>query len=452
MRKLLLLILCLIGMNIFSATVDDKTNDKEKIKSIDNERSDTLKYGIDSEVKELIATLTKDEISGYDDELTEVLENAFDESIKVSILEYFILMDIPNGESDTIKIYDAIEYEDEYDNLYASTAIKYLSKIKSKEAIKRVPDILENESSTILVAALKLIGENKLIKLEDKLLEMLDDDGTDDNIYLEVIKTLGKIKSSKALEQLIPIADDTDEETTVRNAVCFSLGEIADPEAIPVLKRCLGDQKNYLLRKSALEALGKFAGPEMDDILITSLKDNNWQIRFAACKSLAERKVVKAFHILKYKALNDPEQKIKKQAFITIGDINSNECREFLKEVYTEKSYKDIEKVIAIDKLIEHNVDWIFPTIEEFYNEKNKEKRKPILDATLKFLSKREYKYATDLYKKMLDHENYIYKIYAIQGIRLNNYSEHKEQIQALYDTDKNKNVKKHALSAIEEL
>ncbi len=151
-------------------------------------------------------------------------------------------------------------------------------------------------------------------------------------------------------------------------------------------------------------------------------------------------------------SLHDPEVKINKQAFDAIGEIDSEECREFLKAVFTEDSYKDGQKVLAIEKLVEHNVDWIFPSIETLYNEKHLEKRKPLLDATLKFLSEKEYKYASDLYGKMLGHENYLYKLLAIKGIRLNKYSEHKEQIETLSENDKNKNVKKHALSALEEL
>lgn len=428
------------------------SEDKEKIISIDQERSETLLYGIDSEVKELISKLTNDKIDGFSDELVSLLESSYDDSIKISIYRYFIEMEISDGENEALKIFEAIEYEDEYSDNYAVASFEYLSSINSKDAINKVSEVLNSENETVLKAALKLIGENVIISQENKLIEMLEDEETDDQIYLVVIKTLGEIKSIKALDKLIPVLDDGDEETTVRNAICYSLGEIGDEKAIPALERALGDRKNYLLRKSALNALGKFAGNKMDDILIESLRDPNWQIRYTACKSLADRKVEKAFSILKYKALRDPEPKIQKEAFRAIGDINSDECREFLKVVYKEDSYSDSAKLLAIEKLIEYNVDWIYPTIEEYYQEKNMEKRKPLLDATLKFLSKQEYKFGADLFGKMLEHENYIYKIYAIQGIRLNRYSEYKDKIEELSGSAKNKNVKKHALSALDEL
>ncbi|OQY36413.1 MAG: hypothetical protein B6229_10120 [Spirochaetaceae bacterium 4572_7] len=297
-----------------------------------------------------------------------------------------------------------------------------------------------------------MIGENKVKEEESRLLEMLEDEETNDQTYLRVIKTLGEIESKKALELLIPIVDDKDEETSIRMAVCFSLGEIGDDSAIPVLKRALGERTNFLLRKSALEALAKFDKFNLNDTLIESLKDPQWQIRMSACRSLGERKVEKAFPILKYKALKDPEAKIKKEALKAIGEINSDECREFLKDVYTKDTYTDNARLVAIEKLIEHNVDWIFPSIEELYKSDHEEKRKPLLDYTLKLLSTKEYNYGTDLYKKMLDSENYLYRIYAIKGIRLNNYTEFTDKVTELSENDKNKSVKKHALSTLEDL
>ncbi len=452
MKYLLLSIIFIVPFFLVSEDKNREEEKNEKVISIDQERSETLLYGIDMQVKELLVTLTKDKIPGFNKELKQLLESTFNDSLKIAIYEYFAIMEFSDGEKEAIEIYDAIEHEDEYSDLYAKASIKYLSTINSKKAIDKVGVLLESENTVILTSALKLIGENSIKAQEKKLLEMMDDEEVDDQIFLQVIKALGQIKSNKALDILIPIADDKDEETTVRNAVCFSLGEIGDKKAIPVLKRCLGDRKNYLLRKSALAALGKFSGSQMNEILMESLRDPHWQIRYEAIKALGERKVEKAFEILKYKALKDPEVKIQKQAFNAIGDIDSDECRDFLKEVFTESSYTDTQKLAAINKLIEHNVDWIFPSIEKLYKEKNMEKRKPILDATLKLLSKKEYKYSTELFGQMLTHENYIYKVLAIQGIRLNKNSEHKEVLEKLSENDKNKNVKKHALSALEEL
>ena len=448
MKYLFFVLVLTFSINIYSE--DDSKN--ETIISIDQERRETLLYGIDSEVNEIITTLTKEKIKGFNKELVNMLDTAFDDNIKISIYEYFKTMEISDGEDEAIKIFDAIVYEDEFDDKYAISAIKYLSSIKSDKAIKRVDDILESENQKIIQAALSLIGENSVISKQDKLLEMLEDEDIEDQTYLDVIKALGKIKSSKALDLLITIADDEDEEITVRNAVCFSLGEIGDKKALPVLKRCLGSKESFLLRQAAIEAIGKFNLKEIDNILMDSLRDPQWQIRNEAIIALGERKVSKAFDILRYKALKDPEVKIQKQAFNAIGDINSKECREFLKEIFTDDKYNDTQKTTVINKLIENNIEYIFPAIEELYNKKNAEKRKPVLDSTLALLAKKEYKFAKDLYGKMLYHENYIYRLYAIQGIRLNKFSEFKSILESISKNDKNNNVKKHALSTIDEL
>lgn len=447
MRKVILLLL-LLSTTIFS----EDSKKKADVKSIDKERKETLLYGIDQEVKELIDTLKKDKIGGFDKEIITLLESSYDDTVKTIIFEYLTVMEISHGENEALKIFEAIEYEDEYSNNYAGAAISYLSRIKSQKAIDKIPDVINSENKVVVRALLKLIGENRVTAQEDLLLEMLDDDDTDDQIYLEVIKTLGKIKSQKALDILIPIADDKDEETTVRNAACFSLGEIGDDKAIDVLKRCLGDRSNYLLRKSALEALGKFETEEMNSILIDALRDPHWQIRYSACRSLGERKAKEAFPILKYKALKDPETKIKKEAFKAIGEINTQESRAFLKEVFISDSYKDSSRMTAIEKLIEHNLNWIISDLEKYYKENHMKKVKPILDYSMKLLSKADSNKLSGLYSLMLENENYMYRIHAIQGIRFNKMTSFKDRLKELSENDKSSSVKKYALAALEDL
>lgn len=441
-----------VVISLFSSDDKKEENEEEKITSIKEDRREVLLYGIDLEVKELISKLTKEKIDGFDNELKSLLESTYDETIKIAILEYFKVMEIGAGEDEALLIFDSIEYEDEYTTKYAQVTISYLSEINSPEAIKRSKSLLDLEKNEIVIAALKLLGDNQVTDVEDKLITMLNEDETDDFIYLEVIKTLGKIKSNKAIEELIPIADDEDEETTVRNAVCFSLGEIGDPQAIDVLKRCFGDRTNFLLRKSALEALGKFEIDEMDSILISGLRDPIWQIRDAAAKKLGERQSEVAIDILKYKSKKDPEVKIRKSAIRALGDINSKESKEYLKELYLDKKSADSSKIIAIDKLIEHDVNWILPTIKEEYTKVIDKKRKPVMDNTIKFLSKKEFSGGEDFFSELLNSENYLYRVYAIQGIKLNSYKKFKDQIETMSKEDKNKNVKKQALSALEEL
>lgn len=452
MRKAAIL-LFLISMPILLLNSEDKESEDEKLTSLKSDRRETLLYGIDSEVKELVAKLKKDKIEGFDKELKEILETTYDDTLKIDILDYFYTVESNSGVDEAIKIFDSIEYEDEYSLKYAQKAISYLSKLKSEEAISRSGDLLGNEKEEIRLSILKLIGENRVKSLEDRLIEILDSDETEDQVYLQTIKTLGQIKSTKSLDNLIEIADDSDEETTVRNAACFSIGEINDPKGIDVLKRCFGDNTNFLLRRSALEALGKFDLEEMDDILIEGLKrDPNWQIRYSAAKSLGERKSEGAIEVLYYKARKDPEAKIKKASIKALGEINSSRSRDLLKEIYLDKDSAESLKIASVEVLIEHNSDWIFPTIKEEYIKVIDEKRKPVMDNAIKFLSKQEFSEAPAFWTELLDSENYLYRIYAIEGIRKNSLSQYKDKLETISKEDKNKNVKKRALSALEEL
>ncbi|MBN2618722.1 MAG: HEAT repeat domain-containing protein [Spirochaetales bacterium] len=442
MKKILVILLILLNCNnLFS---EEKT--------ITQERKETLLYGIDTQIKELLTQFKKEKTEGFEEELLTILNTTYDESIKSMIFDLFIDLEIKSGEMEALKIIDAIEYEEDFNDSYAIACLNYLSEINSEKAIQKVEFLLDNDNKSVISSTLKLIGNNKVKKTEDTLLNMLDKDDTDDTLYVLIIKTLGEIESQKALEKFTPILNDEDEETSVRTAVCYSLGEIGDPKSIPVLKNALQNRTNYLLRKSALEALTKFTFVELDDILIATLKDNQWQLREAAIKSLGERKVEKAFEILKYKANNDPEAKIKKSALQAIGDINSDECRDYLKEIFLDDKAPESSRLVASDKLIEHNVDWIYPSLENMFNEKNGEKKKPVLDYTLKLFSEKKYNYGSNLLVKLLNHENFVYQIYGIKGIGLNKFTEHKEKIKELSENSKNNSVKKNALTVLETL
>ncbi len=52
----------------------------------------------------------------------------------------------------------------------------------------------------------------------------------------------------------------------------------------------------------------------------------------------------------------------------------------------------------------------------------------------------------------MLNHDKYLYNIYALNGIQTNNYTEHKETLKYIYQNHENSRVKKLAISIYNEL
>lgn len=439
---------CLIILT-FSLSAEE---DKETLKSIDEERRETLLYGIDSEILEVLTTITKDKSEGFEKELLSIIKESLDPDVKEAAVKYFMTMEDDSAVKAVIPLLEDVEYEEEYDLDYVKTVMNYLGDMKSEEAIPYAMIFLENDNNAVVISSLKLLGKNKHAKAGEKLLTMLEEDDLSADVYVAVIDTLGEVGNKKAVDKLIELAGDEDEETTVRNHASASLGKIGDEKALAVLKSNMTDKSSALIRMSAMEALSQFDVEETDQILMNALKDSYWRIRLMACKSLAERKTEEAFPALRYKAEKDPENRIREAAVKAIGDIDSKECRNYLMESFKNEKSSSTLRYWSMKKLIELNIDLILPEIEKMYEEKSEDEKYKFLEVVLKEVSAAEHSGLNDLYEKMLKHENYIFRLYAVKGIRKNRFTRFKETLKIMSEEDENRNVKKFALSALEDL
>ena len=94
------------------------------------------------------------------------------------------------------------------------------------------------------------------------------------------IKTLGKINDERVLEPLISMLRNDE----FKDDATWALAELGPP-AIEKLMECLED-KDEVVRKQAIMALGEIKDPSCVDQLIEKLKDSNWFIRLSAASAL----------------------------------------------------------------------------------------------------------------------------------------------------------------------
>jgi HEAT repeat protein len=95
-----------------------------------------------------------------------------------------------------------------------------------------------------------------------------------------VIKTLGKINDERVLAPLISMLRNDE----FKDDATWALAELGQP-AIEKLIECLED-KDEVVRKQAILALGEIKDPVCVDQLIEKLKDSNWFIRLSAASAL----------------------------------------------------------------------------------------------------------------------------------------------------------------------
>jgi hypothetical protein len=246
---------------------------------------------------------------------------------------------------------------------------------------------------------------------------------------------------------LIDIVQDDSYSSVSRRFACDSLGRIGDEQAIPVLKNLLNDPDS-ILRSYVLTSLAYFENEEIEEILIQSLRDSFWRIRVAACKALSERKSSASVDILIYKAEKDPEPNVKKAAMSALAIIGGNKAWDFLSDYYANKKNSDVFRSTALSVLLDEKAGKITDSMKIVFEEEWEKDTSWIFNYTCKSLSTTESDVLEWFYNKMLDHKNYIIRIYAVRGIRLNNVLSLYGRVKEIADnTDENQQLRKEASS-----
>ncbi len=435
------------GTSADEQTKADEKKAEEQLKSLDEDRRDTLLYGIDSEVTELIDKLTSEKDSKFTPEISEIYSAALNPSIISSCVNYFITVEFDGAGEKSRDIIS--NFEDENNNSL-SAALRYVSTYPDEESEDIIINLVDNENKLLASAAITALGKCGTEKSADTLLDYLEDDDFPEELKPTIIKALGEMKSEISVDILIEILDDIDEEKSWRWNACEALGKIGDPEALPSIKEALLDKDTYL-RSFAVKALSSYEGSDIEKTLIQSLRDSFWRVRVSAAEALGERKTKEAVDILIYKAEKDPEANVKKAAVKALGEIGTKESFEFLREAFGSSSTSAGIRALCAQTVIEKDLSASLDTVKKVFAEEYEKETSPILGHVCNFLSKQENSGLKDLYLRMLDHNDVAIKIYGIKGIELNGFKDLKEKLEAITESAGNNAVKKNALSVLEE-
>ncbi len=133
-----------------------------------------------------------------------------------------------------------------------------------QEAAPIVLELLERDDSTVQRKAMELAGKLKLTEAIDPISKMMVGDNNS-RIRADAARALGKIGWAEALAALSQ-ALLNDKEKDVRAAAAEAMGVLKDPKAVQSLLKKLDDE-DVGVRKAVVQALGAFAGDEVEKAL-----------------------------------------------------------------------------------------------------------------------------------------------------------------------------------------
>ncbi len=422
---------------------------KELIRSARDDWRETLRYGIDSEVLDLLKTLKDQNEKSLNGEIQTLLQTSFNTKVREAALAQLEAGSDGRAEDDAIRILE--NFEDE-EGALVSAAIRYLAVIESAKSAPAIAKVLDSAQESLAAAAVKALGRVGGPDQQELLLARYDEEDTPLGMRGEIILALGELKAKSATDKLIGILEDREEEGVLRRYACHALGKIGDPAAIEPLRRAYGES-DTLLRSYAVAALASFPGrDDVREILTAALRDSFWRVRVSAIQGLAEMNDREAVDILLYKAKKDPEPNVREEALRAVGKIGTGEALDFLRGIYRDVVANIRYRETALRTLVEHDLGGSLPTFRDVVAAEWDKKDSRILDLTCRVLAEQEAGSLGSFYEKLLEHPNFIIRMYGIRGIARNDLSQYRSRVEELSKEGNPQPVRKLALSALETL
>lgn len=431
---------------------EEQEEEAEEEETLEERRKQTIQYGIDSQLLELISQLKEENNKDFFPELKEVFITTSNTKIHTAVVGFF-----DSQEHDGL-VEEVFEKLKDYDNLDTNLVlefIEYIENYQNDEISALLFEIIEDPRVEVASAAIKAIGVSEKKHYADQLLELYEDQQFIDALKPPLVTALGELKNESAFELLNKLVGDDDESKSIRWRACQALGKIGGEEAFKSVSKLL-NEKDPMLRSYAIHSLGYFDQEGVVEILIDALRDSMWRVRVQAAEALGRKQAIKALDVLKYKAEHDPDvRNVRLAAVKAIGKLQDPEGYKFLRKLYSNSQAPLGLRTASIKILVEDNLEASIDTVNTVFKEEWDKDKSYILDYTCKMLSTKEAPNSQlePLYKKMLNHPSHINLLYyGLRGVRLNKISSLKSEVEDLTADNVSRGVKSLAKSVLSEL
>lgn len=436
-----LLVCTLLAFSLVRAGADPASDEAGK-------RLNTLRYGIEPQVIELLSTLQAEKNSDYAKDLLVVLDRSTSPKLKGAILDYFSALSLPDAES---RAADLVSHRDEQADSLVGSAFSYLVAIKSKSALPDAAAILKQNETRYFAGAIKLIGAVGSDELVEPLRTLYDADGTNQATKESIVLALGSMKASSSFDFLSTIATAEDSAKTLRMYACTALGNLGDRRGIGILvKASTSNDPN--VRASALAALGTFDGAEARSAILEGLRDANVIPRLAACKASGVAGNVDAIPYLEYKASFDPERSVREASLAAISKIGGGSVDAFLVGYIEDSKMEAGYRAAAFAGLLAHGAPAALDKARTLLVSAQGDKDRGLFAALARAIVAVDAPEAERFVEVLLADKDFSVRLGALAWAERNKAKAMLPSIQSLAETDSNDAVKRRAAQAADRI
>ena len=412
----------------------EKAAEKDESEKDYENKSNTIKYGLPSEISTLIDELIKNDDPRFTEEIYDIFQITKNTTIRQKVLTYFKQQEDPCLEDYAVEVLND-PYEEKNDLVKA--CFQYISTVKTKEAIPAVLAIIEGENDSYFNDAIAAIGEIGGPEEAMFLVEYLERDDLSDAQRQTLMRTCGKMHAVQTWEKVVQVAEDEDENLYVRMYAAESLGLMEKKESVPILVE-LFTENDPNLRQYVIKGLSHFPGVvEAEETIMQGIRDEHWRVRQEAIKTAKEMKLTDAIPYLIYRAKNDSEKVIKEEAYTSIAALNTTEGNDFLVAQLGEKKLGDATKKKIVEVLLKEGnagEKEILALAEECLQD---DKRKDLRYAIGKELAKYEKSAYDDICIKYLSSKDSTTQSLGLDIYKTNRFSSAVPLMRSIYEDKK---------------
>ncbi|HSV56787.1 MAG TPA: HEAT repeat domain-containing protein, partial [Magnetospirillaceae bacterium] len=188
-------------------------------------RRDVVRYGIESELMELVTALQNEGQDELNTELLAVLTESRSPRLREAVLGFFTAREWPDAAREAAEI---LARRDLDSARVVNAALAYLSAVRAQEGLAEARKIVDARETQFLPQAIHMLGRTGGQADAEILLSMYASEEATDALRQDVIQALGELGSKAAVDSLLQALDDAEVRMATRVFAAEALGKIGD--------------------------------------------------------------------------------------------------------------------------------------------------------------------------------------------------------------------------------
>lgn len=309
MKRLFLLLTLFTFSTIYAQVQNTNNSDQEQLQKW----TDTMQFGISDQRLAIVKQIRANKITNA----LSLLKTSFSSDNNQKVKEEMIYTFIDMNYNDT-DFWNTILKEE--DNLIVLQRVAYaIEKMKipiGEEMYIKLSNYSTNPKAIHFnAAAVRALGTLQFTNALPIITELATNTTNNQDLRGSAVVAIGMYQDTNFIPLLQSFLTNILESRLIRRYAALAIGRTKSPSAVEILAPVITNEaEEQTVRLNAIEGLGYIPNDTTIPIIEQLTKSDNTALRTEAIKSLGKMKAISSQKILEYKALNDPEAIVRREA------------------------------------------------------------------------------------------------------------------------------------------